>query len=218
MVTWQLERCQLRVPPCSTFKIVNSLIGLETGVVKGIDERFAWDGVSREVAEWNRDHTLATAFAVSAVPVYQQIARRIGAKRMQAYLDRLGYGNRDMSGGLDRFWLGSSLKVSPREQVDFLRRLCRNELPFAPHNLHLVRQIMLRETSARGRLHGKTGMVVDLETLKPLPGTLAWFVGYVVSRRDGRTYLFAANIAGGKASGGEARRIVTDVLRAAELM
>ena len=96
--------------PASTFKIPNSLIALETGVVADPDKDvFKWDGVTRSIEAWNKDHTLRSAIAASAVPVYQEIARRIGAERMQKYLDLFDYGNRDIGGGIDQFWLTGNL-------------------------------------------------------------------------------------------------------------
>jgi hypothetical protein len=98
--------------PASTFKIANSLIALETGVVADPDKDiFKWDGVTRSIEAWNKDHTLRSAIAASAVPVYQEIARRIGEERMQKYVDLLDYGNRDIGGGIDQFWLTGSLRM-----------------------------------------------------------------------------------------------------------
>ena len=98
--------------PASTFKIPNSLIALETGVVGDPDQDvFKWDGVVRAIEAWNRDHTLRSAIGASAVPVYQEIARRIGAERMQKYLDLFEYGNRDIGGGIDQFWLTGDLRM-----------------------------------------------------------------------------------------------------------
>ena len=116
--------------PASTFKIPNSIIALETGVVGDPDKDvFKWDGVTRNIEAWNRDHTLRTAIAASAVPVYQEIARRIGAERMQKYLDLFEYGNRDIGGGIDQFWLTGNLRIDPVQQVDFVDRLRRGSLP-----------------------------------------------------------------------------------------
>ena len=100
--------------PASTFKIPNSLIALETGVVEDPDKDvFKWDGVKRDIEAWNKDHTLRSAIAVSAVPVYQEIARRIGEERMQKYVDLFEYGNRDIGGGIDQFWLTGNLRIDP---------------------------------------------------------------------------------------------------------
>ena len=112
--------------PASTFKIPNSMIALETGVVADPDKDvFKWDGVVRSIEAWNKDHTLRSAIAASAVPVYQEIARRIGAERMQKYVDLFDYGNRDIGGGIDQFWLTGNLRIDPVQQVDFVDRLRR---------------------------------------------------------------------------------------------
>ena len=108
--------------PASTFKIPNSIIALETGVVGDPDKDvFKWDGVTRSIEAWNKDHTLRSAIAVSAVPVYQEIARRIGAERMQKYVDLFDYGNRDIGGGIDQFWLTGNLRIDP-DPADRFRR------------------------------------------------------------------------------------------------
>ena len=207
---WNENACHIRVSPCSTFKIVNSLIALETGVVSEPDEKFAWDGVRRAIPEWNRDQTLASAFRYSVVPVYQEIARKIGPKTMQAYLDKIGYGNRVIAGGIDQFWLNNSLKISPREQIDLLAHLTQNKLPLQAQTQHIVREMMRLEQTPLGTLYGKTG-----GTSEPIP--LGWFVGFVVSP-TGETRLFAANVAEGSASGSEAKRITRLILRFAALL
>jgi beta-lactamase class D len=106
--------------PASTFKIANSVIALDTAVVGDPDKDvFKWDGVARAIAAWNQDHTLRSAIAASAVPVYQEIARRIGAERMQKYLTDFDYGNANIGGGIDQFWLTGELRIDPMQQVDF---------------------------------------------------------------------------------------------------
>ncbi len=115
--------------PASTFKIPNSIIALETGVVGDPDKDiFKWDGVVRSIEAWNKDHTLRSAIAASVVPVYQEIARRIGAERMKRHVDLLEYGNRDIGGGIDQFWLTGSLRIDPVQQIDFVDRLRRGTL------------------------------------------------------------------------------------------
>src|SRR3977135_4644506 len=116
--------------PASTFKIPNSLIALETGVVVDPDKDvFKGDGVTRPIEAGNKDHTMRSAIAASAVPVYQEIARRIGEERMQKYVDLLDYGNRDIGGGLHQFWLTGNMRIDPIQQVDFVDRLRRGGLP-----------------------------------------------------------------------------------------
>src|SRR5919108_3773525 len=111
------QRAETRFIPASTFKIPNSLIALDTGVVTDEDHVFPWDKTKREDVSWNRDHTLRTALKYSVVPVYQGIARQVGTQRMQEYVTKLQYGNADISGGIDQFWLDGGLRISPVEQV-----------------------------------------------------------------------------------------------------
>src|SRR3981081_1288867 len=109
--------------PASTFKIPNSLIALETGVVADPDKDvFKWDGVKRSIEAWNQDHTLRSAIAASAVPVDQEIPRATGAERMEKYVDLLEYGNRNMGGGIDQFGLAGELRIDPIQQIDFVDR------------------------------------------------------------------------------------------------
>ncbi|MBK8852777.1 MAG: class D beta-lactamase [Saprospiraceae bacterium] len=108
--------------PASTFKICNSLIGLETGLIQ--DENFIipWDSVTRNLV-WDKDHDMKTAFANSTVWYYQELAKRVGGQKMKYWLDKTNYGNADTSGGIDRFWLTGGLRISPEQQIDFLKRL-----------------------------------------------------------------------------------------------
>ncbi|MGH6862081.1 MAG: penicillin-binding transpeptidase domain-containing protein, partial [Phyllobacterium sp.] len=129
--------------PASTFKVPHSIIALETGVVSDPDKDiFKWDGIPRGFPDWNKDHTLRSAIAASAVPVYQQIARRIGPERMQRYMDLIDYGNHSIGGGMDRFWLTGDLRVSPRQQVDFLDRLQRRALAVSERSQELALDIL----------------------------------------------------------------------------
>ena len=156
--------------PASTFKIPNSLIALETGVVADTDkEVFKWDGVKRSIEPWNKDHTMRSAFAASAVPVYQDIARRIGAERMQKYLDLFEYGNRDIGGGIDQFWLTGDLRIDPMQQVDFVDRLRRGVLPVSKRSQELVRDI-LRGDESRRRRHPRQERVAGRRSRKTVAG------------------------------------------------
>ena len=162
--------------PASTFKIPNSVIALETGVVTDPDKDvFKWDGVTRSIEAWNRDHTMRSAIAVSAVPVYQEIARRIGAERMQKYLDLFDYGNRDIGGGIDQFWLTGNLRIDPVQQVDFVDRLRRGALPVSKRSQDLVRDILPQTKVGDSVIHAKSGLL-GAETGKP---SLGWLVGWV---------------------------------------
>jgi hypothetical protein len=123
--------CQASAIPASTFKIPNSMIALETGIVEGPDTILPWDGQNYSVEAWNQDLSLRDALRVSCVPCYQALARQVGEQRMREWVERLDYGNRDIAGGIDRFWLTGALRITPLEQIDFLRRLDENKLPIS---------------------------------------------------------------------------------------
>ena len=175
--------------PASTFKIPNSLIALETGVVADTDkEIFKWDGVKRSIEPWNKDHTLRSAFAASVVPVYQEIARRIGAERMQKYLDQFDYGNRNIGGGIDQFWLTGDLRIDPMEQIDFVDRLRRGVLPVSKRSQDLARDILPVTKIGDAIIRAKSGLL-GAEQGKP---SLGWMVGWV-EKGSSRT-VFALNM------------------------
>jgi beta-lactamase class D len=175
--------------PASTFKIPNSVIALETGVVDDPDKDvFKWDGVVRSIEGWNRDHTLRSAIAASAVPVYQEIARRIGAERMQKYVDLFEYGNRDIGGGIDQFWLTGNLRIDPVQQVDFVDRLRRGALPVSKRSQDLVRDILPVTKTGDAIIRAKTGLL-GAEVGRP---TLGWLVGWA-EKGDSQT-VFALNL------------------------
>src|SRR5271156_1074593 len=175
--------------PASTFKIPNSLIALETGVVGDPDKDvFKWDGVTRSIEAWNKDHTLRSAIAASAVPVYQEIARRIGAERMQKYLDLFDYGNRDIGGGIDQFWLSGALRIDPVQQVDFVDRLRRGTLPVSKRSQDLVRDILPVTKVGDAVIRAKSGLL-GAEIGKP---SLGWMVGWA-TKVEANT-VFAVNL------------------------
>ncbi|WP_308774365.1 penicillin-binding transpeptidase domain-containing protein [uncultured Bilophila sp.] len=200
---------ETRLPPCSTFKIFHALIGLDTGVLDRDDARtlMKWDGKPSSIAAWNRDHTLASAMRHSVVWYFQRVATGIGEERMQRELDRIGYGNRDISGGLTRFWLQSSLMISPREQADLMRALMDGSLPFAAEDAAIVKRDITQSDERGVRFMGKTGSGTD----DAGRGSIGWFVGGVETP-DNR-WSFAVNIQGPDASGVRARGIAEAALK-----
>ncbi len=173
--------------PASTFKIPNSLIGLESGVIPDVNFMIPWDGIKRSIEAWNQDHTLKTAFAASTVPYYQELARRVGYPKMRSLLEQLNYGQMDVrAGNLDEFWLRGHSRITPRQQVEFLARLVRRQLPFSQRSQDLVESIMLREQTPSYSYFGKSGWVTE--------GTheIGWFVGFV--RRGPQAWTFAARL------------------------
>jgi beta-lactamase class D len=189
--------------PASTFKITNTIIALETGVAPDLAFALRWDGTRHTIDDWNRDHTLATAFRSSVVWFYQELARRIGAARMQQWLDRLEYGNRSIEGGIDRFWLDGGMRISPLEQVAFVRRLERGELPIEARTRDLVRRAMILDETPERTLCGKTGWAIRVE---PDHG---WFVGWE-ERGDERVYFATLVIGAPEERMLPARRAVTE--------
>jgi beta-lactamase class D len=175
--------------PASTFKIPNSIIALETGVVADPDKDiFKWDGVVRSIEAWNKDHTLRSAIAVSAVPVYQEIARRIGSERMQKYLDLFDYGNRDIGGGIDQFWLTGNLRIDPVQQIDFVDRLRRGVLPASKRSQDLVRDILPVTKVGDATIRFKSGLL-GAEQDTP---SLGWMVGW--AEKGASQTVFAMNM------------------------
>lgn len=167
--------------PASTFKIPHNLIALEEGVVKDPDgDVFKWDGVVRSIEAWNKDHTLRTAMQVSALPVYQQIARRIGPERMSKWLARLNYGNQDISGGIDQFWLTGGLRVTAWQQIAFLDRFYRGDLPASAHNLARARDLVVSTPVGQAVMRFKTGLVgLDGNSRDNSAVRIGWIVGWI---------------------------------------
>lgn len=167
------ERCLEQFSPASTFKVFNSLVALESGIAPDEQYIIAWDSVDRGVPEWNRDLNMREAIKVSAVPYYQELARRIGMPLMQHYLDTINYGNKVIGPKIDEFWLNDSLKISADEQVGFLKRLYFAELPASERSQRIVKSMLLQEDSPAYKLYYKTGWA------KSAGKDLFWVVGFV---------------------------------------
>jgi beta-lactamase class D len=189
------ERARQRFVPASTFKIPNSLIALDLGVVASIDgEKFQYSGKPYEVrgkpflpAQCNADVDLRTAFRFSCIPVYQEIARRVGIERYVDTLGRIGYGHGDLRvERVDRFWLEGNYKISALEQVEFLQKLQSGQLPFSSRSIALTKELMQVEAQPGHTLRGKTGYLYSSTP------ELGWFVGWL--EKGERAYVFALNI------------------------
>ena len=200
-----------RASPCSTFKIPSALISLETGVIPDADTMVAWDGKERAIAAWNADQSLRSGMKLSTVWLFQELARRVGEPRMTGWVRKLAYGNMDTSGGLDRFWLTSSLAISPEEQVAFLLKLHREELPLSARTIRIVKEITLLADDGTTVFRGKTGT----SGRQPDGSALGWFVGWVTRGSD--AWVFATRIESkgeaNEARGPKAREITEAILR-----
>jgi len=180
------ERAAKRFIPASTFKIINSLIALQTGVVRDQNEIIPFGGKPQPFKSWEKDMSMKDAIRISNVPVYQEIARRVGLNRYIDWLQRLQYGNRLVGQDVETFWLHGPLKISAIEQVRFLARLAQKELPVKPGLQSMTMKIIKLQTKSGKSLYGKTGW-----TNTPDPD-LGWFVGSVVAGE--RLHTFALNI------------------------
>ena len=197
-IHYNVEQCKKRFSPCSTFKIPNSLIGLETGVVPDSGFIIKYDSVlhprdavllnTEPFKYWFQDLSLKEAFHYSCVWYYQELARRIGQDRMAKYLDLLEYGNKNITSGIDMFWLCGSLQISIDEQIEFLKKLYTNRLQgFSAKSLKTVKDIMLYESTPQYKLYGKTGSGDCLDGK-----IIAWYVGFIET--DTGANVFAMNI------------------------
>ncbi len=171
---YNIERCNKEFMPASTFKIPNSIIGLETGVIKDADHLWKWDSTKRSIDEWNRDHTLRSAIKYSVVPYYQELARQVGEKQMQHYVDILDYGNKNIGGGIDLFWLSGDLRITPMQQLDFLRKFYDESLPVSKRSIEIVKDILVVDSTDNYIMRAKTGTARLGED-----SYVCWYVGYV---------------------------------------
>ena len=178
-------RASHRFPTASTFKILNTLVSLEEDVLS-VNDTLKWDGISREIPEWNRDQTLESAFRSSCVWYFQELARRVGAAKYKHYLAASAYGELHEPFNETTFWLDGSLKISAIEQVEFLKKIYRRSLPFKDSSYNSLRQIMLVEQNSEHAICAKTGWATKSDP------PIGWYVGYVETRKG--TWFFAMNM------------------------
>lgn len=197
-VRYNEARCRERFSPKSTFKIPNSLIGLETNVIKDADFVIEWNRQKyppqanwneEPFSHWGKDQTLRSAFKYSVVWYYRELALKVGAAEMKKRVAAFNYGNKEVSGRVDNFWLDDSLKISADEQIDFLRAFYENKLPVSKRTTEIVKDIMAQEITPEYTLSAKTGGGPIAEEKY-----IGWFVGYLETK--GGVYFFALNIEG----------------------
>lgn len=170
--------------PASTFKIVNALVGIETGRVKDSSDIIPWDGIERRIPAWNADLSMQAAFTASSVPWFQELARRIGRDTMQYWLDTLGYGQSKtqqkiaLANNLDTFWLDNSVKVTADEQLGLVKKLYFQQLPFQPRPQRIVSAMMKREDNSNYTLSYKTGWGIS-----DRGHAIGWIVGWIEENR-----------------------------------
>lgn len=200
-----------RVSPDSTYKIYSALFGLESGSITPKDSAISWNHTEYPFASWNQDHNLTSAMSNSVNWYFQAVDQKTGLPALQNYIHKIAYGNQDLSGGISRYWMESSLKISPIEQVEQLSAMYRNDLQFKEENIQAVKNALHISTSSGTALYGKTGTGdVDGKNVN------GWFIGFV--EKDGNPYFFATNIQGEDfANGSMASKITLEILKSKNL-
>ena len=178
---------KIGIIPASTFKIPNSIIALETGIVESDSTMFMWNGEKRRFKKWEENLTFKKAFQVSCVPCYQEIARKVGVKRMKSYLKKLNYTGMVFDTlTIDNFWLEGKSKISQKQQIDFLERLYFSQLPISKRTELIMKDIMQIEKTESYVLSGKSGWGMRNDKNN------GWLVGYLETNNS--VYFFATNV------------------------
>ena len=196
------DMIDVQAPPCSTFKIFLTLAGLKYGVLKDENTQIKWDGVKRYFDFWNKDLTLKEAFNLSAVWCFKKIATEIGKENLTKTINEISYGNCDTSGEIP-FWIDSSIKISPREQVKFISDVFEFKLSFSKEHVDMLKTIMNKGTINGGNLYGKTGTSGENKN--------GWFVG--AYEKDNKYLFFALRLYGGdEVSGPVAEKVLRKII------
>lgn len=182
ILTYNNNRSNKEFVPASTFKILNSMIALQELAIVGTNDTIKWDGVDRGYEPWNKDQTMKSAFPISCVWFYQQLARRTGQKKMQLWITKSNYGNKKIGNEIDRFWLDGQLAISAKGQIDFLGKLINNELPFDKNIQETIKSIMITDSTKNYTIYSKTGW----------SNNIGWNVGYIETKDN--VWIFALNI------------------------
>lgn len=200
------KRATLRVAPNSTYKIYSALFGLEDGIITPENSFIKWNGISYPFEAWNADQTLPSAMSASVNWYFEYLDEQLGETSVQEYLHKIEYGNEDLSGDFSSYWMESSLKISPIEQVKLLIQLQNHNLGFAPEHVDTVKDAIHISTSSFGDLYGKTGTGrVNGQDIN------GWFIGFIENTDN--TYFFATNIQNEQlATGSKASDITLSIL------
>lgn len=203
---YDMDHAALRTSPNSTYKIYDALFGLEEGIITSSDSFIAWNGEDYPFEAWNADQDLYSAMQSSVNWYFQKIDEQLGASAVRSYIKKIGYGNENINSDLSSYWLQSSLKISPVEQVELLTDLYSNCFGFTPENVNAVKDSICLFSSADKSFYGKTGTGrIDGQDVN------GWFVGFVET--DGNTYFFATNIQNDtNATGSNATKIAKSIL------
>ncbi|WP_243136999.1 class D beta-lactamase [Alkaliphilus serpentinus] len=180
------ERSNQRYLPASAFKIPNTLIVLQEEIIKDENDIIRWDGIDKGLFEWNQDQSLKTALPSSCVWFYQELAKKVGIEKYSEYLNKISYGNKKVGARVDSFWLEGDIRISAKEQIDFLKKVYHKEYDFDEDNYQILNDLMIEEKNAEYILRGKTGWAQRVDP------QIGWYVGYIETDKD--TWFFACNL------------------------
>ena len=209
------DMCRQEESPYSTFKIISALSGLQNGVIVDETSTMEYDGTNYGNLDWNGDLTLEEAFQKSCIWYIRKVIDSVGKDKIQEELNGLQYGNCDISEWngsninpmemLNGFWLNSSLRISPLEQVEVLSRIFEGYSDYDSRNIEILKRIMLVEETDSQKIYGKTGS----------GNGEAWFVGF--SESDGERRYFAIFLNDSeqrdRVSGNRAKEIALEILK-----
>ncbi len=184
--TYNKVRAEKRFLPASTFKIPNTLIALNEKAVLNEKEIIKWDGKDKGWSAWNKDQSLETAFPISCVWFYQELAKRVGNIKYILHLNKLNYGNKKTGHDVTTFWLDGELAISAREQIEFLKKLYKEDLPYKKNNIRLLKKLLIVEKNSRYIIRAKTGWATRIKKQH------GWYVGYVETHQ--KIWFFAMNL------------------------
>jgi beta-lactamase class D len=147
--------CDQPISPASTFKIPLSLIGYDSGYLTDTDlpELPFRADYPASLASHKHDTSPAYWMKNSVVWYPQLMTEWLGIKRLSHYVEAFDYGNKDLSGdpgkhnGLTRAWLGSSLKITPLQQLSFLQKLLDRDLPVKEEAYEYTEQLLKQDAT-----------------------------------------------------------------------
>lgn len=203
---YNMTHAAARTAPESTYKIYDALFGLEEGIIAPDDSFIAWNGEHYPYEAWNADQNLRSAMRSSVNWYFQEIDQKLGKAAIKRYVQEIGYGNENTSADISSYWMQSSLKISPVEQVELLTKLYSNSFGFSAKHVNAVKNSICLNSSESEQLYGKTGTGrVDGQDIN------GWFIGY--AEADGHAYFFATNIqSSANANGSNAMDITMSIL------
>ncbi|HCW4954758.1 TPA: OXA-24 family carbapenem-hydrolyzing class D beta-lactamase [Acinetobacter baumannii] len=196
-----LARANKEYVPASTFKMLSALIGLENHKAT-TNEIFKWDGKKRTYPMWEKDMTLGEAMALSAVPVYQELARRTGLELMQKEVKRVNFGNTNIGTQVDNFWLVGPLKITPVQEVNFADDLAHNRLPFKLETQEEVKKMLLIKEVNGSKIYAKSGWGMGVTP------QVGWLTGWV-EQANGKKIPFSLNLEMKEGMSGSIRNEIT---------